>query len=248
VPEANASPVRHIGHLTPSSNTVLEPLTARINAPLVDRLTHHFTRIRVTRIDLDRDALAQFDTGPMVDAASLLADAPLAGILWNGTSGGWRGLDADRALQRAVESATGMPFSTSILAQLDVFDAWGIESYGLAVPYVEPVADRIVDTFGREGYHAAGRATLGISTNCEFAEVPAETIRDLVRAADHPDAQCIVVICTNLAGALVAEELEAELGKPVFDSVVVTYWKALQFAGLEGVAVPGWGQVLRGRT
>src|SRR5476651_1416083 len=44
-------PIR-LGMLTPSSNTVLEPVTAQIVAGLTD-VTVHFSRFRVTEIGLD---------------------------------------------------------------------------------------------------------------------------------------------------------------------------------------------------
>lgn len=50
-------------------------------------------------------------------------------------------------------------------------------------------------------------------------------------------------MCTNLAAALVVEEMEQELGKPIFDSVVVTLWKALDMAGIPRT-IPGWGTLL----
>ena len=243
--DAGTTGFRHVGHITPSSNTVLEPLTARLNHAYEARVAHHFTRIPVTRIDLDRVAWQQFDTGPMVAAAKLLADAPLSGIVWNGTSGGWRGIEADRALQRAVLDETGLPFSTSILAQLDLFRAWNVERYALAVPYVDAVTERIVETFAGEGFEAVKHANLGISENKAFARVPLDAIRDLIRAADHPTAQCVIVVCTNLPAAFVVEELEREIGKPIFDSAVIAFWKALEYAGAHDVTSDGWGRLLR---
>lgn len=239
--------LRHVGHITPSSNTVLEPVTALMNKAFEDRVAHHFTRIPVTRIELDQAALDQFDEGPMVGAAKLLSDAPLDGVVWNGTSGGWRGIEADRALQRSVEHAARVPFSTAILAQVDVFQRWGIKRFGLAVPYVDAVADRIVNTFGGEGFETVSRANLGISENAAFAQVTHDSIRDLIRSADHPDAACIIVVCTNLPAAFVVDDMEKEIGKPIFDSTIVAFWQALAFAGALDVTTSGWGSLLGGK-
>lgn len=241
----SALEVRHVGHITPSSNTVLEPVTALMNKDVEDRIAHHFTRIPVKRIELDQDAWNQFEDRPMVDAARLLSDAPLDGIIWNGTSGGWRGLEADRSLQHSVQRATGIPFSTAILAQVEVFRRWGITQFGLAVPYVDAVTDRIVDTFAGGGFETVTRANLGISENTAFARVDRDTIRDLIRSADHPNAQCIIVVCTNLPAAFVVDEMEHEIGKPVFDSVIVAFWQALEFAGIRDGVTAGWGRLLR---
>jgi hypothetical protein len=39
------------------------------------------------------------------------------------------------------------------------------------------------------------------------------------------------------------EEMEQELGKPIFDSIVVTLWKALDMSGIRRT-IPGWGTLL----
>jgi hypothetical protein len=51
-----------LGMLTPSSNTVLEPVTAAMLAGLPE-VSAHFGRFRVTEIALSRQALGQFDDG-----------------------------------------------------------------------------------------------------------------------------------------------------------------------------------------
>jgi maleate isomerase len=78
-----------LGMLTPSSNTVLEPVTGAILADLPD-VTAHFSRFGVTEISLNEEALGQFKNQPIIDASKLLADARLHAIY--GTAprpGGW---------------------------------------------------------------------------------------------------------------------------------------------------------------
>ena len=58
-----------LGMLTPSSNTVLEPVTSAILADLPD-VTAHFGRFRVTEISLSDKALGQFSIQPILDTAS----------------------------------------------------------------------------------------------------------------------------------------------------------------------------------
>ena len=50
--------------------------------------------------------------------------------------------------------------------------------------------------------------------------------------------------CTNFPAALLVEEMEEELGKPIFDSVIVTLWKALRIINIE-TPIHGWGILLR---
>ncbi|HEU4671740.1 MAG TPA: aspartate/glutamate racemase family protein [Candidatus Limnocylindrales bacterium] len=234
--------MKRLGILTPSSNTVLEPETARLAAPLAASLSVHVARFRVTRIAPDAGSDEQFDLAPMLEAASLLADARVDTLLWSGTSAAWLGLDADRDLVAAIEGETGIPATTSTLALLDAFAGLGVRRYGLVVPYVDEIADAIVRNLEAEGYECTARTAESVTTNWAFAEIGPATIAERARsiAASRPDA--IVVHCTNLRGAAIVEELEDELGIPVLDSVVVGLWGALRLLHL-GVPSRGFGRL-----
>jgi maleate isomerase len=182
----------------------------------------------------------------MLAAAELLADAHVDAILWNGTSGAWNGIDADRELCALITEHTGIPASTSTLAQLEAMAAGGITNFGLAVPYTDDVTARIVDVYGEAGFRAVQTANAGLSTNRDFAYVTEDDVRALVCAANHDDAECVLVVCTGLAAAPLIAELEVELGKPIIDSVAVVVWKGLQMVGAP-VDLTGWGSLLEGR-
>src|SRR5689334_24286536 len=83
-----------LGMLTPSSNTILEPVTAAMLSGLPD-VTAHFSRFKVTEIALSESALAQFDDSEILRAAELLAHAKVNVIAWNGTSSAWLGFERD---------------------------------------------------------------------------------------------------------------------------------------------------------
>ena len=234
---------RRIGTITPSSNTMVEPLTSAMTANLLDDLSVHYARIPVTRIALDRGSLDQFERDAMLAAARLLADAKVDVICWNGTSGAWKGISADEAICAAITEETGIPATTGTLAQVEAFRAHGISRYALAVPYLDEVRDAIVEVYGGAGFACVNSANLGISTNFAFAEIDLDTLRDLIRRSDHPAAEAIVVVCTNLAAARVVEELEQELGKPIHDSLIVSLWHPLRLLGWDR-PIPGWGRLL----
>lgn len=235
---------KRIGMITPSSNTMVEPLTSAMTAHLLDDLSVHYARIPVTRIALDQGSLDQFEREAMLHAARLLADARMDVICWNGTSGAWKGTEADNAICAAITAETGIPAITGTLAQFEAFRAHGIRRYALAVPYTKDVHDAIVSVYAGEGFECVNSAYLGISTNFAFAEIGLDTLKDLIRQADHPDAEAIVVVCTNLAAARVVEEMEQELGKPIHDSLVVSLWHPLRMIGWQQ-PIPGWGRLLR---
>ena len=115
---------KRLGMITPSSNSVLEPVTCAMLHGVAD-VTAHFSRFRVTEIALDAAALNQFDASVMLPAADLLADAKVDAIAWNGTSASWLGIGRDRSLCEAITARTGMPATTSTLACIDAARALG---------------------------------------------------------------------------------------------------------------------------
>lgn len=242
----NTSATRRVrlGMLTPSSNTTLEPVTARMLANLPD-VSAHFGRFSVTEIGLGDKAVGQFDLAPMLAAASLLADARCDVICWNGTSAGWLGFERDRELVAQIERRTGIRASSVVLALDEVFKATGVERFGLVSPYTDDVQAAIAANFRREGYECVGEQHAGIRVNFDFATIPTATtaamIREVARAA--PDA--IVVLCTNMDGATIADALERELGIPVFDSIALALWGALRAAGVDPARVEGFGRLFR---
>ncbi len=231
-----------LGMLTPSSNSVLEPMTARLLAGQPG-ISAHFARLRVTQIGLSTAALSQFDQVPMLAAAELLADARVAAILWNGTAGAWLGFAQDAALSAAITRRTGVPASTSALAFRDLFRQRGIRRVGLVTPYTGDVQARIQANWQAEGLDCSAERHLGRSENFSFAEAGEAEIAGMVRAVAAEGAEAAAIVCTNLAGAALAPALEAELGIPVYDSVAVSLWKAMDLAGLDAAKISSWGRV-----
>lgn len=232
-----------LGMLTPSSNTVLEPVVSDMLRALPDT-TAHFGRFSVTEISLGAAALAQFDTAPMLAAARLLADARVAAICWNGTSAGWRGLAQDEALCAQITDATGIAACSSVLALNEAFRIAGVHRFGLVTPYLDEIQADIIGTYSTSGFDCVAERHLGQHGNFSFSEVPPEQIARMCRevaAEGKPDA--ITIFCTNLAGAALAPALEAELGIPVYDTVATAVWKSLAVAGGDPSRVKGWGSL-----
>ncbi len=230
-----------LGMLTPSSNTVLEPVTAAMLAGLPE-VTAHFARFRVLEISLADRALGQFGA-PMLEAAALLADARVHAICWNGTSAGWLGLDSDRRLCAAIAAGTGIPATSSVLALADIFRRAGVTRYALVTPYLGAIQERIIATFAAEGFECVAERHLDDPGNFSFAEVTAGAIADLVRDVARARPQAITTFCTNLHAAPLVPALEGELGLPIYDTVATGLWGALRLAGVSPGRVRGWGRL-----
>jgi maleate isomerase len=235
---------KFLGMLTPSSNTVLEPICTRMLEGLPD-VTAHFGRFRVVEISFGDQARGQFEDAPMLAAAELLADAKCHSICWNGTSAGWFGFERDRDLCRAIEARTGIRACSSVLAIDEIFRKTGVTRFGMVSPYIDDIQNAIVANFKREGFECSGERHLGIKVNFDFSEVTEAQLVAMTREVAASKPQAIIVFCTNLRGALIAEQLEREIGIPIYDTVSTAVWSSLRVAGVAPSRVQGWGRLFR---
>jgi len=231
-----------LGMLTPSSNTILEPVTTAMLARLPE-VTAHFSRFKVTEIALSGPALAQFDDGEILRAAELLAHAKVNVIAWNGTSSGWLGFERDVRLCERIQQATGIPACTAMLALNELLALTDAKRVGFVTPYLDDVQARINANYEKAGYGVAADRHLGMQDNFAFSTVTAGQLRTMIAevAAAKPDA--IAIVCTNMRGAPLAEELEKAHGVPIYDTVSTTVWKSLKIAGVDTRRVTGWGRL-----
>jgi maleate isomerase len=234
---------KFIGVLTPSSNTALEPLTIAMIGALPS-VSAHFSRFPVTEISLREASLQQFvDDGKILEAARLLADARVDVICWSGTSASWLGFEKDRELCARITDATGIPTTTSVLALNELLAAQGARTLGLVSPYIDDVQRRIMANYAGIGIECVAEQHLDLSVNFAFSEVPPNVLCRMLRevARQRPDA--MTIMCTNLHGAQLVEEMERELGIPIYDSVATAVWKALKTIGIDPGALQGWGRL-----
>lgn len=243
---AGAAAARRIGFITPSSNTVVEPVAIAI-AQACPGVSVHFARSRVVHISLGDEASEQFQRDNLLAAAALLADARVDAVAWNGTAASWLGFEADEGLCEAIAERHGIAATTSVLAINEVLRARGIGRIGLVTPYVADVQARIVANYREAGIDCVAERHLEQTDNYGFAEVSAERIADMVGAVAAAGPEAIVLMCTNLAGAPIVERLERDHGCLILDSAAVTVWKTLGLAGAQVGGIEGWGRLFRER-
>lgn len=240
-----------LGMLTPSSNTVLEPVTTSMLADLRETSVH-FARFRVTEIALSANALAQFNTPDILAAAELLSHARCQVIAWNGTSSGWLGFETDQLLCQAIERITGSRACTSVLALNEIFEKTGLRHFGLVSPYRDDVQSAIVANYAKAGYGCVAERHLGLQDNFSFSEVSPDEIRQMVREVMRTSPtvrpEAVAIFCTNLCGAPLVAELEQEFGIPIYDTISTVVWKSLRMAGVDTKRIKGWGTLFQNVT
>jgi maleate isomerase len=231
-----------LGMLTPSSNTVLEPVSTAIVAGL-PQVSVHFGRFKVTEIALSEQALSQFDDTEILRAAELLAHAKVDVIAWNGTSASWLGLDRDERLCERIVATTGTAACTSVLAFREIFQRTKAKRIGLVTPYTGDVQAKIIETWNAAGMLCHAERHSELRDNFSFAEVGEQAISQMIRAVTREGCDAVAVVCTNMRAASLVAALESELGIPIYDSIAVTVWKSLLLAGVEPSRIQAWGRL-----
>ena len=232
-----------IGMITPSLNTVLEPVTYALLSDLPD-VTAHFSRVRVTHISLGDDAASQFADEPMLAAARMLADARVHAICWNGTAGSWLGPDFDRRLCEAIARETGIPATSATLALAELFRSRGIKRFALVTPFEDALQEAIIETYRREGFECVAERHLDSDDTFGYATIP----RGGDRRHDPRRGGCRARgdrrrLYEPEGRAPRRKQIEAEAGRPVYDSVAAALWGTLVLAGVDPSRIAGWGEI-----
>ena len=235
-----------IGMIVPSVNTALEPLTIEMLKTVDEDVSVHFTRIEVHDVSLGDESARQFTFDAFLQAARLLVDAQVQVVAWNGTSGGWMGIDLERELARRIEGALGVPFTTTTLALVSSMQARGVAKWGLAIPYTVELAEQVARNYGAEGLQCVRTTVRNWQTEGEVAATPAD-LRLMMEEAYEPGVDAVAVVCTNLAAAPLVVEFERDFDTTVFDSIAITFHHCLRVGGIADPTIRGWGRAVSGR-
>jgi len=238
--------VVRLGVLVPSSNTALEPITTAIVSSIHSgnlSVHVHFSRFRVTTIDLSKNATAQFELEPILHAAQLLADAKVDVIGWSGTSAGWLGFEHDKKLCAAIEAKTGIKATTSVLSLNAVLRSLGVTSFGLVTPYIKEMNDAIRANYAGIGVDISSswERHLGITDNNEIANVDEKTLDGMIAEVAFKGAYVLSTFCTNLRAAQRVQHWERLHSIVVLDTVSTVVYGMLKMVEVDPKLVKGWG-------
>lgn len=168
-------------------------------------------------------------------AAQVAAKAgPLDSIVWACTSGsfvfGWDGAAVQVA---ALQEVAGVPASSTSFAFVDACRRLGVTRVAVGATYPDDVAERFVEFLGTAGISVLSLSARGIITAAEVGTLPADLVLDFAAAADHPDAQAVLLPDTALHTVELLDDLDARVGKPVLTANQVSIWQGLRLAGAD---------------
>ena len=230
-----------IGVIVPPSNTVNETEFNRLKP---DGVSFHFTRS-----PLRRDPAADGFAAMMRDLDRACGDlaACAVDLVAYGCTSGSMACPADRLIGKLNEASGAQAVSTAgaILAALD---ALGVKRVAMATPYTDETNAHETGFLERHGLEVVAAAGLGLNATLEkiqlISRVAPQAVFDHAIAVDRPEAEAVLICCTDFGALDAVEPLEEALGKPVVTSNTATLWAALRALGIDD-RIAGCGRLLR---
>ncbi|MEV7340882.1 aspartate/glutamate racemase family protein [Streptomyces sp. NPDC093544] len=209
--------------------------SAEDDYPRMEQLLGSDIRLPLVHTDIGEDAHrvdALLEMGSQDRLVAGVEELRLSGaeaVVWACTSGsfvyGWAGAHEQ---VRALARAAGLPASSTSFAFAHAVREMGVRRVAIAATYPDDVTALFAAFLKDAGVEVVAVRASGIITAAEVGTWgEAETLA-LARAADHPDADAILLPDTALHTASFIPSLEKELGKPVLTANQVTVWEALR--------------------
>ncbi|MDG1430168.1 MAG: Asp/Glu racemase [Paracoccaceae bacterium] len=224
-----------IAVLVPFTNCNLEPDMVSL-CPL--GCTMHFARMGGYDVDEipGSDQMAGLGASDISETLRLLSGVRPSVVLYGCTSATLtHGTDFDRDLAAKIRGPNANTLSLTAAGSLVAgIRTLGATKVGFASPYLGEVNDQAISFLAEEGVTVVRCADIGRPLgNYGQGELTPDEVYELALLADHPDAQAIVLSCTDMRSVEAIERIEAALGKPV-----VTSNQAMIFALMKALELP----------
>lgn len=222
-----------IGVIVPPTNTANE---AEWNRMAPAGVSIHAARMAL-HTDTESEAGRKALYGDIEHATADLALARVDVVAYGCTAGSM--ISPPSQLSDFMSSvADGTPAVTTAGALVAALRALGARRISLATPYHDALNAHERDFLAGQGIETVALAGLGYGEGGvhEFrniARVPVSDVERLARSVDRPEADAVLISCTDLATLEAIPRLESELGKPVVSSNQATFWAALRAAGID---------------
>ncbi len=221
-----------IGVIVPPTNTVNE---AEWNIMAPDGVTIHSTRMPL-HADHASVAGKQALYDDIEKATSDLAQAGVDVVAYGCTAGSMATPMTE--LADFMTEIAGVPCVTTAASIVTALKSLGVGKVALATPYGDKLNNHEKKFLANVEIETVNMAGLGIGAGGpheypKIAKTPPETIHDHVVSADRPEADCMLISCTDFPVMNMISDFEDELGKPVVTSNQATFWAALRAAGIE---------------
>lgn len=235
-----------IGVVVPVSNGNLEPDLVMMRPA---GLSLHFARAGGYDLDQVPDSaqMRKFAEASLDAVVDSLAAARVDVLLYGCTSATLaHGPGFDRDFRRRIEARAAVPAVTAAGALVEALTALSVTRIGFASPYTRALAGEAAAFLEACGFQVLSQAHVASDLgNYGQSDMTPEEAYRLGLEADRPEAEAVVLSCTDLRAAEAIEALEDALGKPVVASNQALIYCALARLGWSTAAASLPGRLAR---
>ncbi len=232
------------GVLVPFTNTNLEPDMALMVPPGVSL---HVARMGGYDEDEipDENQMHGLGAADLDEPLHLLMGAKPDVVFYGCTSATLtHGPEFDHELSARISAESGAKTVTAAGALAHALSTLGAKRIGFASPYVPAINDMAIGFLAKLGFETIQRAEVTETLdNTGQGALDPDAVFQLGLAADHPEADVLVLSCTDMRSVETLARLEDAVGKPVISSNQAMLYQALHFLNI-AEPITGFGQLL----
>jgi len=215
-------------------------------------LTLHVTRSGGYDVEAIPDSaeMRRFARQALDQQLQLLVDSRVELIAYACTSATLSdGPEFDATFCAEMAAKSGLPAVTTAGALVEAIQDLGAKRIAFTSPYVAALAEESVEFIRQCGIEVVNQ--LGFENELSSLEQNRLTPEDAYRmgvAADHPDAELLLISCTDYRALEAVPALEQALGKPVVTSNSALMYACLKRLGLDVSDIEAGGYLFTRRN
>ena len=235
--------------MVPSSNVTVETeLPQILGRHPAARFSFHSSRMRMAKVSPEQlaamNAQRERCVIELADASpDVVLYACLVAIMVGGP-GEHRRTEALVA-ERLGAGGSRAHVRSSAGALIEALRGIGARRVALVMPYVRPLAERVVDYIEAEGLDVADWRALEVEDNYAVGCIRGEAVMTAARSLNLDGVDAVVIsACVQMPSLDLVEAAESELGVPVVSAATAGAYSILRASALP-LSIPGAGAMLR---
>ena len=221
-----------VGVLLPADNAVLEYEVNRLPLPGV---SFHIARMSPLGLqELPAEALRLIPSLKECRVNILIYACASSSFMF--------GVAANEELEKKIREMAGMDAISATSSLILSLKAFGIRKVALATPYWKELDEKLLSYFKEGDINVVHIESLCLSSWEAMNNQTPDAVYQLVKKADHPEAEGILILSTNLPTFEVLQFLEDDLRKPVISTNQGMVWGACRRLGIRD-AIAGYGRL-----
>jgi maleate cis-trans isomerase len=205
-----------IGVLLPPDNAVLEYEVNRLPLPGV---SFHIARMFPVELgELPQDAPRHIPSLKECGVHFIVYACAASSFMF--------GPESNDELENKIRRLSGLDAVTATRSMVISLKALGIRKVALATPYWRELDEKLLAYFAAGEIRVVSIKSLELDNWEAMNNQTPDSVYRLVKRADHPDAEGVLVLSTNLPTFEVLQVLEKDLGKPIVSTNQGMIWTA----------------------